>query len=174
MGNDRRRAWRSRRVLMCPCGKGIHAERPLATLRLVTAPTQLVEHPLPGTVRRPTSVSHVDGLPPAVLLGQVAPRRARTGPPQHPIDHSTVILPTTPALGRTVRQQWLQQSPLRISQIVTINHTNDLSDPATKIQETRPKCRLQDVAVLHSCLNRCEEVAEPLISVPQASACYRS
>src|SRR3954470_13098449 len=66
------------------------------------------------------------------------PWRPGPGPPQDPVDHLPVIVPTAAAARRPVRQQRLQPDPLRISQIVTIEHRPGLPNPPAKIGETRP------------------------------------
>src|SRR5258708_6351730 len=83
-------------------------------------------------------MAHVDGLPVAVPGRQTTPRGTRTGPPEHAVAPRAGIHPRTAALRSAVGKQRLQPSPLRIAQIMTINHTDDLPDPLPKIQETRP------------------------------------
>src|SRR3954462_11799606 len=68
----------------------------------------------------------------------IPPLRPGPGPPQDPVDHLPVIVPPAPAARRPVRQQRLQPDPLRISQIVTIEHRPGLPTPPAKIGETRP------------------------------------
>src|SRR3954463_6132672 len=68
----------------------------------------------------------------------IPPWRPGPGPPQDPADHLPVIVPPAPAARRPVRQQRLQPDPLRISQIVTIEHRPGLPNPPAKIGETRP------------------------------------
>src|SRR3954470_2908246 len=67
------------------------------------------------------------------------PWRPGPGPPQDPVDHLPVIVPTAAAARRPVRQQRLQPDPLRISQIVTIEHRPGLPNPPAQIGETRPR-----------------------------------
>src|SRR3954451_10255468 len=68
----------------------------------------------------------------------IPPWRPGPGPPQDPVDHLPVIVPPAAAARRPVRQQRLQPDPLRISQIVTIEHRPGLPTPPAKIGETRP------------------------------------
>jgi len=139
VSQDRRRAGRASGMLMRLGRQGIHRDGPVGAFRLVAATAQLIQHPLPRTVPRPPPVSHVDGLPVPVLRRQIPPRRTGTRPPQHSVDDAPMILPPAAAPRRTVRQQRLQPSPLRIRQIMTTNHKSGLSHPPSKIQETRPR-----------------------------------
>src|SRR3954451_14815970 len=68
----------------------------------------------------------------------IPPWRPGPGSPQDPVDHLPVIVPTAAAARRPVRQQRLQPDPLRISQIMTIEHRPGLPNPPAQIGETRP------------------------------------
>ncbi len=71
-------------------------------------------------------------------MRQIPPRRASSGPPQHPIDNLPVIHPpTTPNRG-PVRQQRLQPGPLFIAQIVTVLHTSESGEPDPKDPRDMP------------------------------------
>src|SRR4051795_10903420 len=76
--------------------------------------------------------------------GNIPPWRPGPGPPQDPVDHLPVIVPTAAAARRPVRQQRLQPDPLRISQIMTIEHRPALPNPPAQIGETRPSGPLRD------------------------------
>src|SRR3954462_10235559 len=71
----------------------------------------------------------------------IPPWRPGPGPPQDPVDPLRVIVPTPAAARRRVRQQRLQPDPLRISQIMTIEHRPGLPNPPAQIGETRPSTR---------------------------------
>src|ERR687889_269264 len=78
-----------------------------------------------------------DGLPVSERRRHVPPRNTTTGPPKHPIEHRTVIgPPSTPTRG-LVGQQRLHPGPLRIGQIVSMQHPPGLPHPALKIRGTR-------------------------------------
>src|SRR3954451_12908672 len=84
----------------------------------------------------------------APLAGRnIPPWRPGPGPPQDPVDHLPVIVPTAAAARRPVRQQRLQPDPLRISQIVTIEHRPGLPNPPAQIGETRPSTATAVMAV---------------------------
>src|ERR687894_1589268 len=80
----------------------------------------------------------IDGLSVPVSTRQVPPRRATTGPPEHPVDHHPVIGPPSTPTRRAIGQQPLQPGPFLISQIMAIKHTDDLPDPLQEIHRTRP------------------------------------
>src|ERR671921_2725512 len=80
-----------------------------------------------------------DGLPVSERRRHVPPRNTTTGPPKHPIEHRTVIgPPSTPTRG-LVGQQRLHPGPLRIGQIVPMQHPPGLPHPALKIRGTRSR-----------------------------------
>src|SRR3954447_17046854 len=81
----------------------------------------------------------VQGSEVSVAGRNIPPWRSGPGPPQDPVDHLPVIVPPAPAARRPVRQHRLQPDPLRISQIVTIEHRPGLPNPPAKIGETRPR-----------------------------------
>ena len=91
-------------------------------------------------VQRPPAEPAVHRLPVPVLLGQVTPRGARPGPPQHPVHHYPVVHPPATGPGYPIRQQGLQPSPLLIRQIMPILHDPCLSETTDLIQQTRPSC----------------------------------
>src|SRR3982751_1837460 len=84
----------------------------------------------------------VQGSEVSVAGRNIPPWRPGPGPPQDPVDHLPVIVPTASAARRPVRQHRLQPDPLRISQIVTIEHRPGLPNPPAKIGETRPSLDL--------------------------------
>src|SRR3954468_22618053 len=91
----------------------------------------------------------VQGSEVPVAGRNIPPWRPGPGPPQDPVDHLPVIVPPAPAARRPVRQQRLQPDPLRISQVMTIEHRPALPNPPAKIGETRPRThRLLDRRVL--------------------------
>jgi hypothetical protein len=74
---------------------------------------------LPDAGRAPASEALVHRHPLAVLLRQVAPRRAGAHPPQNAVHDGPVVARRTtlaPALGR---QEVFQQSPFRFAQIAS-------------------------------------------------------
>src|SRR3954464_14971146 len=80
----------------------------------------------------------VQGSEVPVAGRNIPPWRPGPGPPQDPVDHLPVIVPPAAAARRPVRTHRLQPDPLRISQIVTIEHRPGLPNPPAKIGETRP------------------------------------
>ena len=116
---------------------GVDPKRPLIFLG-VTATLEFGQHHLPGAVGRPTPMPVVDGLPRPVRDREIPPRRTCPGPPQHPVDHRSVIPPRTPTPRRPIRQQRLQHSPLSISQVMAVMHTTCLPQPAANVYRTRP------------------------------------
>src|SRR5512138_1879101 len=81
----------------------------------------------------------IDGLPVSILAGQVTPRRPGPRPPQHSVDQLSMVGPPAAPARRRVRQQRLQPRPFLISQLMTIDHTDDLPDPTPAIHGTRPR-----------------------------------
>jgi hypothetical protein len=76
---------------------------------------------LPDPGGTPPSETPIDRVPIAILLGNVAPRRARAQPPQDAVDDVAIILgrPATAALPGLAfnRQQNPQNTPLDLCQI---------------------------------------------------------
>ena len=108
-GGVRGRRWSRLRATTPPPRRHSHAE---------VLPTP------PPTCRRQTNAdAGVDGLPRPVGNREIPPRRPCPGPPQHPVDHRSVIPPRTPTPRRPIRQQRLQHSPLSIGQVMAIMHT---------------------------------------------------
>ena len=97
-----------------------------------------------------------DGLPVSERRRHVPPRNTTTGPPKHPIEHRTVIgPPSTPTRG-LVGQQRLHPGPLRIGQIVSMQHPPGLPHPALKIRGTRSSGLVgQEVTEVQYPANRC-------------------
>src|ERR671921_2976054 len=79
----------------------------------------------------------VDGLPMSVNRWHVPPRQAALGPPEHTVDHHSVIGPPATPARALVGQQRLQPGPLRVGQIMTIEHQLGLPHLAFKIRGTR-------------------------------------
>src|SRR5262249_743438 len=79
----------------------------------------------------------INGLPVPINTRQISPRHAIASPPEHPIDHHPVIRPPTTPTRTPIGQQWLQPSPLIISQIMTIQHAEDLPHPAPELHRPR-------------------------------------
>ncbi len=115
----------------------------------------------------------------------VPPWRPSPGPPQDPVDHLPVIIPTASAARRPVRQERLQPSPLRISQIVTIEHRPGLPNPPVKIGETRPSSTTCPPDAAYSGSNRrngangtvpgsCRQVVDQCTWITVDSALWRS
>jgi len=78
---------------------------------------------LPGTGHAPAPETLVHRHPLAVLLRQVAPRRAGTHPPQDSV-HDRPVVARRPALAPTLgRQQVFQQPPLRFAQIASAHQS---------------------------------------------------
>jgi hypothetical protein len=90
---------RSRSVLMGADHRRVDSHVPRLGLR-VAAALQLLEQPVPGPIGRPEPMPVVDGLPGAVVGGQVTPRTARPHPPHHAVDHGAVIGPTATCAAR--------------------------------------------------------------------------
>src|ERR687893_1703643 len=86
----------------------------------------------------------VDSLPVPVVARQIPPRRAGASPPQHPVDHRSMIGPPPTPARRPVGQQRFQPRPLVLSQVMTIVHGDDLSHPTQKIHGTRPSTATTD------------------------------
>src|SRR4051794_16946736 len=63
-----------------------------------------------------------DGLPAAERRRHIPPRDTTTGPPEHPVEHRAVIGPPPTTTRDLVGQQRLQTSPLRIGQIMSMQH----------------------------------------------------
>src|SRR4051794_28130024 len=78
-----------------------------------------------------------DGLPASERWRHIPPRDTTTGPPEHPVEHGAVIGPPATATRDLVGQQRFQTSPLRIGQIVSMQHPTGLPHPALKIRGTR-------------------------------------
>src|SRR3954466_3686310 len=75
-----------------------------------------------------------DGLPVPERGRYVPPRDTTTGPPEHPVEHRAVIGPPATPTRSLVRQQKLHPGPLRIGQIVSMQHPPGLPHPALKIR----------------------------------------
>jgi hypothetical protein len=133
-------------VLMGTDDRGIHPHRPLHGMTglraLITTTTQLIKDLDPGPIRRPAAMPVVDGLPVPVVARQIPPGTAGAGPPQHPVDHRSMISPPPTPARRLIGQQRFQPGPLLLSQVMTIVHRNDLPHPTQKIHGTRPKSAL--------------------------------
>src|SRR3954471_13720639 len=78
-----------------------------------------------------------DGLPVPERGRYVPPRDTTTGPPEHPVENRAVIGPPATPTRSLVRQQKLHPGPLRIGQIVSMQHPPGLPHPALKIRGTR-------------------------------------
>src|SRR3954447_22809652 len=78
-----------------------------------------------------------EGLPASERWRHVPPRDTTTGSPEHPVEYRAVIGPPATATRDLVRQQRLKASPLRIGQIVSMQHPPGLPHPALKIRGTR-------------------------------------
>src|SRR3954462_92227 len=78
-----------------------------------------------------------DGLPASERRRHIPPRHTTTGPPEHPVEHRAVIGPPATPTRSLVRQQKLHPGPLRIGQIVSMQHPPGLPHPALKIRGTR-------------------------------------
>jgi hypothetical protein len=135
----------TRGMLMRPHHRRVGAHRPPRvgpTLSgLVAATAQLIQDLTPGALGRPAAMSVIDGFPVPVATRQIPPRAPGPSPPQHPVDHRPVIGPASTPTRHAIRQQRRQPSPLPISQIMTIKHTDDLPDPPQEIHGTRPSPR---------------------------------
>src|SRR5690242_19121123 len=83
----------------------------------------------------------VDGLPVSVVRGYVTPWQPAASPPEHAVDHRAVIGPTAAPLRLLTGQQGLKPGPFLIGQIVSIQHTDGLPQPAVKIRGTRSNPR---------------------------------
>ena len=59
------------------------------------------------------------------------------GPPEHSVEHRPVIGPPSAPLRGLVGQQGFQPSPLRVGQVMAIEHGLDLPYPAVMIHGTR-------------------------------------
>ena len=94
----------SRRVLVSADRAGVHGQRPAPALGGVTPAAELTQHHRPGPIGRPPAVPVIHRLPAAITLWEVPPRRAGPGPPQHPVDHLSVIGPPAAPARRPVRQ----------------------------------------------------------------------
>src|ERR687889_630521 len=81
----------------------------------------------------------VDGLPMSVNRWHVPPWQAAPGPPEHTVDHHSVIGPPATPARALVGQQRLQPGPLRVGQIMTIEHQLGLPHLAFKIRGTRSR-----------------------------------
>src|SRR5947208_16179872 len=82
----------------------------------------------------------VDGLPASERGRYIPPWDTTAGPPEHPVEHRAVIgPPPTPTRG-LAGQQRLQTRPLRIGQIVSMQHPPGLPHLALKIRGTRSSC----------------------------------
>jgi len=69
----------------------------------------------PDPVLRPARKARIYAVPTSELSGQIAPRAARTGNPQHRFDEQSIILPRAPRIPRFPWQHGLQPLPLVIS-----------------------------------------------------------
>jgi hypothetical protein len=127
----------ARRMLVRADHRGVDRDRPVPTLAQVGVEAQLVENLDPGAIAGPAAMPVVDGLPVPILGWQVPPRQPAPGPPEHSIEHRTVIGPPPTLLQGLVGQQRLQPSPLRVGQIMAIEHGLDLPHPAVMIHGTR-------------------------------------
>src|SRR3954447_3959517 len=90
----------------------------------------------------------VHGLPATERRRHVPPRDTTTGPPEHPVEHRTVIGPPATPTRSLVRQQRLHPCPLRIGQIVSMQHPPGLPHPALKIRGTRSSRRALVAALI--------------------------
>src|SRR3569833_2653482 len=79
----------------------------------------------------------VDGLPLAVLSGQVPPRAAAPSPPEHTVDCAAVVGPPA-AAPRVTGQQWLQPLPLHIGDVMSIKHTSGSTGRQSQDPQMRP------------------------------------
>src|SRR5258705_409854 len=91
------------------------------------------------SLRWPAVMTRATGRHPRGAGGEVLHRRPAPPPPPDAVDPLPVVQTlAAPPRHRTVRQQRLEQRPLRIGYIVTIDHTDDLPDPTSIIRQTRP------------------------------------
>ncbi|RAJ58781.1 hypothetical protein K378_05014 [Streptomyces sp. Amel2xB2] len=116
----RRRSFRDARLLLAGTGRALmgtagrrvdagHA--PVDPARQIGVRLDGTQDPIPRTVRRPTPVTLVNGLPTAETLRQIAPRYPRAHTEQDPLDHLPVIHPAATALARRWQVR-LQPAPL--------------------------------------------------------------
>lgn len=111
------------RVLMRANDGGVDRDRPVQVLGGISLGQQRGEDPLPRAIHGPHPQPVVDPAPVAVFLRQVHPLRSGLELPRDRVDHLTVIPPPPTTPGRPVRQQRLDQRPLRVGQRHT--RTND-------------------------------------------------
>jgi hypothetical protein len=107
----------------------VDPDDPRPTMVAVAAGAQPIPDVFPGAVGRLAAMPVVHRLPLAVRGGQVPPRRAGAGAPQHPVDHPPVVAPLPTTSRAAVGHQRLQQRPLRISQLVSIMHATGFTAP---------------------------------------------
>jgi hypothetical protein len=162
---ERRRVAGASGVLMGTDHRGVHPHRPLHCVTglrvLITTAAQLIKDPGPGPIRRPAAMPMVDGLPVPVVTMQIPPRTAGTSPPQHPIDHRSMIGPpptahpgaasgqatTVPAAPTLPQSNHGDRAPRR-----------DLPHPTRKIHGTRPNASPAPTAInspTNACATHC-------------------
>ena len=79
-----------------PAARAIDVEHvPVNPAIIVEFQMQAVQDPIEQPFSRPTSVPVVDRLPFAVAFRHVAPLCAAVKDPEHPVQHNTVIVPST-------------------------------------------------------------------------------
>ena len=106
------------------------------------------EHPLPHARLRPAREALVHALPLAVPLGQVAPVRAGPQHPQNAIHEQAVVAPGPARIAGLARQQLGDPRPLRVAQLVSLDHPqrskSDDPEPneSAPIPIGNPECRL--------------------------------
>lgn len=97
-------------------------ELPVHVAGLVGVFAQRRDDARPEARPLPARKAAIDGLPRAIALGQIPPRRARGQDPEHPVEDRAMI-PIIAALCLTWRQQGGEERPRRIGEFMTVSHT---------------------------------------------------